>query len=174
VSTILEEEMARRLTLRLALALAVLAVTAGPTIGADLRFTASLRGANERPVPVDTNAAGLARFWLNADETELHYKLIVANIEGVTQAHIHCGTPDVAGPVVVFLYGFNAAGVTLNGTLAEGVITDADVIPRPDSAACPGGVSTLAVVIAKMRSGGAYANVHTLEWPAGEERGTIR
>ncbi len=166
--------MARRLALRLGLALIVVAIAAGPTLAAQLRFTASLKGANERPVPVDTNAAGLARFWLNSDETEIHYKLIVANIDGVTQAHIHCGTPDVAGPVVAFLYGFNAAGVTVNGVLAEGVITQANVIARPSSAACPGGVATLADIIAKMRSGGAYANVHTLAWPAGEERGTIR
>ena len=166
--------MARRLALRLGLALVVLAVAAGPTLAAQLRFTAVLQGANERPVPVDTNAAGFARFWLNADETEIHYTLIVANIDGVTQAHIHCGTPDVAGPVVAFLYGLNPVGVTVNGILAEGVITQANVIARPDSAACPGGVSTLADVIAKMRDGGAYTNVHTLVWPAGEERGTIR
>lgn len=166
--------MARRLALRLGLALIVLAVAAGPTLAAQLRFTAVLKGANERPVPVDTNAAGFARFWLNSDETEIHYMLIVANIDGVTQAHIHCGTPDVAGPVVAFLYGFNPVGVTVNGILAEGVITQANVIARPDSAACPGGVSTLADVIAKMRSGGAYANVHTLAFPGGEERGTIQ
>ena len=96
--------MNRRLTSRLGLALIALALTASPTLGAQLQFTASLKGANERPVPVDTNAAGLAKFTINAAGTEITYRLIVANIDGVTQAHIHCGTPDVAGPVVVFLY----------------------------------------------------------------------
>jgi CHRD domain len=166
--------MNRRLTSRLGLALIALALTAGPTLGAQLRFTAVLKGTNERPVPVDTNAAGLAKFTINATGTAITYRLIVANIDGVTQAHIHCGTPDVAGPVVVFLYGFNAVGVTQNGILAEGTITEANVILRPDSAACPGGVATLADVIAKMQNGGAYANVHTLTWPAGEIRGSIR
>jgi hypothetical protein len=80
----------------------------------------------------------------------------------------------VAGPVVVFLYGFNPVGVTVNGILAEGTITQADVIPRAASAACPGGVATLADVIDKIETGGAYANVHTLTWPAGEIRGSIR
>jgi hypothetical protein len=167
-------EMTRRLSLRLGLAMLVLVFAASPTLAAQLRFTASLKGANERPTPVDTNAAGFARFTLNADETEINYMLIVAHIDGVTQAHIHCGTPDVAGPVVAFLYGFNAAGVTVNGILATGTITQAQVIARPDSAACPGGVSTLADIVAKMRSGGAYANVHTITYPAGEMRGTIR
>jgi len=166
--------MNRRLTSRLGLALIALALSAGPTLGAQLQFTASLKGANERPVPVDTNAAGLAKFTINAAGTQITYRLIVANIDGVTQAHIHCGTPDVAGPVVVFLYGFNPVGVTVNGILAEGTITQANVIPRADSAACPGGVATLADVIAKMRNGGAYANVHTLTWPGGEIRGSIR
>ena len=165
--------MLRRLVSQIALALIVLAVAAGPALGAQLRFTASLKGANERPILVDTNAAGVVTFAISPDETSITYRLIVANIDGVTQAHIHCGTPDVAGPVVVFLYGFNPVGVTVNGILARGTITQANVIARPDSAACPGGVSTLADVIAKMRSGGAYANVHTLEFPAGEERGTI-
>jgi hypothetical protein len=170
----MEVDMSRRLMSRIGLALIVLMVAAGPTLAAQLRFTASLKGANERPTPVHTNAAGVVKFTLSADETEMTYRLIVANIDGVTQAHIHCGTPDVAGPIVVFLYGFNPVGVTVNGILAQGTITAADVIPRPDSAACPGGVATLADVIAKMRSGGAYANVHTLEWPAGEIRGPIR
>ena len=165
--------MNRRLTSRLGLALIALALTASPTLGAQLQFTASLKGANERPVPVDTNAAGLAKFTINAAGTEITYRLIVANIDGVTQAHIHCGTPDVAGPVVVFLYGFNPIGVAVNGILAEGTITQANVIARASSAACPGGVATLADVIAKMRTGGAYANVHTLTWPGGEIRGPI-
>jgi hypothetical protein len=165
--------MDRRLIVRLGLALIVLVFAASPALGAQLRFTAVLKGANERPIPVDTNAAGFARFTLNADETEISYQLIVANIDGVTQAHIHCGAPDVAGPVVAFLYGFNPVGVTVNGTLAEGTITEANVIPRADSPACPGGVATLADIIEKMRTGGAYANVHTLTWPAGEIRGPI-
>jgi hypothetical protein len=162
-----------RLTMRLGLALIVLVLAASPALANQFRFTAVLRGENERPTPVDTNAAGVAKFTLNADETEINYLLIVANIDGVTQAHIHCGTPDVAGPVVAFLYGLNAAGVTVNGVLASGTITQAQVIVRPDSAACPGGVSTLADIVEKMRTGGAYANVHTLTWPGGEIRGTI-
>ena len=162
-----------RLTMRFGLALIVLVLAASPALANQFRFTAVLQGANERPTPVDTTAAGVAKFTLNAAETEINYLLIVANIEGVTQAHIHCGTPDVAGPVVAFLYGFNAAGVTVNGILAEGTITEANVIPRADSAACPGGVATLADIVEKMRTGGAYANVHTIAYPPGEIRGSI-
>ena len=67
----------------------------------------------------------------------------------------------------MFLYGFNAAGVDTHGRLNEGTITNANVIPRPASAACPGGVANLADVIEKMNNGGAYVNVHTIALPRG-------
>jgi hypothetical protein len=77
--------------------------------------TAALAGENERPVPVDTRARGTATFTLSDDGSTLHYKLIVANIDRVTQSHIHIAPVDSAGPVVVFLFGFVAGGVTQNG-----------------------------------------------------------
>jgi hypothetical protein len=76
--------------------------------------------------------------------------------------------------VVAFLFPFDAAGVTLNGTLVEGTITADDIIPRPDSPACPGGVATFEDLLAKIRSGDAYVNVHTLAFPAGEIRGQFK
>jgi hypothetical protein len=168
------QRMTRRLTLRVGLALIALAMAVSPVLaGGDFNFRSPMNGDAERPVPVDTNAAGVAAYELNDAETELTYRLIVANIDGVTQAHIHCGGPEVAGPVVAFLFGFDPVGVTVNGVLAEGTIRAENVIPRPDSAACPGGVADLADLIEKLRTGGAYTNVHTLEWPGGEIRGQI-
>jgi hypothetical protein len=76
--------------------------------------------------------------------------------------------------VVAFLFGFDPAGVSENGVLAEGTITAANVIPRPDSPACPGGVANFDDLIAKMRSGDAYVNVHTVAFPAGEIRGQLK
>lgn len=61
-------------------------------------FVAPLSGDQEVP-PVETNATGLAKFKLNKAGDALSYKLNVANIEDVTQAHIHCGTADVNGPI---------------------------------------------------------------------------
>jgi hypothetical protein len=167
--------MIRTTSLRTGLALLVLAVAALPVFGAqNWSFVSPLKGSAERPVPVDTNAAGFAKFEVNADETAITYRLIVANIDGVTQSHIHCGGPEVAGPVVVFLYGLNPVGVTENGILAEGTITAANLIPRAPSASCPGGIANFAELIAKIRAGETYTNVHTLTWPGGEIRGTIR
>lgn len=135
-------------------------------------FVTSLKGREEVP-PVDTNATGMAKFQLSEDGTELDYKVVASNIQGVTQAHIHCGAPGVNGPVVIFLFGFDPVGVDSNGILAQGTLTTDGLIPRPDSPECPGGIADFEDLIDRLRSGGAYANVHTLLNPGGEIRGHI-
>ena len=128
-------------------------------------FVAPLEGAQENP-PVATKATGLAKFQLNKAGTAIDYKLIVANIQGVTQSHIHCnGPPGVNGPVSVFLFGFVPAGVTTNGILAQGSIG------AVFTGAC--GINDLNALLAAMRSGNTYVNVHTLAVPSGEIRGQI-
>ena len=97
-------------------------------------------------------------------------RCIVSNIENVTQSHIHIAPKGVNGPVVVFLFGFVAGGVTENGLLAEGTITQSDLIARP----AIGFGATMAELIAAMRSGNAYVNVHTVALPAGGVRGQVR
>ncbi len=164
--------MVRRWRVRLGLAVLALVVTAGPVSATGDRFVAVLAARNENPAS-DSAGRGVATFKLSADGTAMDYRLIVANIEGVTQSHIHCGGPDDNGPVVAFLFGFNAAGVTVNGTLAEGTITAANVIPRAPSAACPDGIANFEELIAAMQSGGAYVNVHTIALPPGEIRGQL-
>jgi hypothetical protein len=136
-------------------------------------FIAHLTGDEEVP-PVDTQAQGQTSFRLAKDGEKLRFKLNVARIEGLTQAHIHCGPAGVNGPVTVFLFGFEPAGVTVNGRLATGRITDAEVIPLSDSAACPGGISDLRDLIARTRAGLTYVNVHTLANPGGEIRGQLK
>ena len=155
---------------------AVGVVAAAPG-GHNRNFVAHLSGDNEVP-PVDTRAQGQTKFQLSKDGTELHFKLIAANIENVTQAHIHCGAAGVNGPVVVFLYPEGPPPVLIpgrfSGVLSEGTRTNSDIIARPDSAECPGGVANFDELIAKMRSGDAYVNVHTTAFPGGEIRGQIR
>jgi len=152
--------------------LAMVAMAAMASAGENRNFVAVLSGGEEVPA-VDTHARGLAQFQLNKDGDELAFRLIVANIEDAAQSHIHCGTAGVNGPIVAFLYGFGPI-VSPDGILAEGTLTATDVIPRPDSPECPGGVANFDDLIAKMQSGGAYANVHTVVNPGGEIRGQVR
>jgi len=162
----------RKLSL-LIVVLATLLGTVGVAFASGFNFRTHLEGSQEVPVVV-TNAQGQAKFKIADDEQSIDFKLIVAHIDDVTQAHIHCGTAGVAGPITVFLYGFGPI-VSPNGILSEGTITAADVRAVPDSAACPGGIAAgdLNAVIEKIRTGGAYVNVHTVLHPPGEIRGQL-
>jgi hypothetical protein len=159
------------LVLTVSLLAVLLLVTSAFAAGKGSYF-AALSGANEVP-PVETDGQGRAVFLLNQDGTALSYRLMAINLDDIVQAHIHCGAPGVNGPVVVFLFGPFPEGSDREGVLATGNITNASIIPRPDSPACPGGVASFADLLAKIESGQTYVNVHTHQWPGGEIRGPI-
>jgi hypothetical protein len=142
-----------------------------------LNFGAILSGSEEVP-PVSTEARGTAQFQVKRAGADMEFRLIVANIENVTQAHIHCGPQGANGPVVLWLYPPAPPAVLIpgrsDGILSHGTATAAEVIARPDSPACPGGVASMADLLAKMHTGGTYVNVHTSAYPAGEIRGQIQ
>lgn len=127
-------------------------------------FRTHLSGDNEVP-PVETDAQGQATFQLDRAGTELRYKLIVANIENVVAAHIHCAPAGQNGLVGVTL--FSGGPTSESGILAEGTIAEPD-----DGNGC--GWTTLDEVVEAMRGGNAYVNVHTAQNPPGEIRGQIR
>lgn len=164
--------------LRLTLALLIALLAAAGTASADNRnFAVHLTGAEEVPAR-DTLAQGQAIFHLSKDGTELHYKLIVANIENVVASHIHLGPAGANGPVVAFLYGpAPAGGGRTDGVLAEGTITAANLIG-------PLTGHPFSDLIAAMEAGNTYVNVHTNDgvepintgpgdFPGGEVRGQI-
>ena len=92
----------------------------------------------------------------------------MADGERVVQAHLHCGPPGVAGPIMVFLAGVIATGIEVDGKWIHNVtITDANII---NNTACG---TTLAALVDSIRAGNVYANVHTLAHPAGEVRGQL-
>jgi hypothetical protein len=125
-------------------------------------FGTHMTGAEEVP-PNASRAQGQSTFQLSPDETELAFTMSVANIENVVQAHIHVGAAGVNGPVVVFLYGPVApGGGRIQGRIAEGVITEADLIARPGLFD-----GTMAHLVALMRAGDTYVNVHTSAGPGG-------
>jgi hypothetical protein len=132
--------------------------------GGNRNFRTHLSGDEEVP-PVETNAQGQATFQLNEAGDALEYRLIVANIDDVVAAHIHCAPAGANGPVGVTLFG---GGPTSDpGVLAEATITEPD-----EENGC--GWSDLDDVVEAMRSGDTYVNVHTVAHPPGEIRGQIR
>ena len=126
------------------------------------------------PSPADSNAQGQAIFQIAPDQESFDYKLIVSNIENVVQAHIHCGPVGVNGPIVVWLYPDPSSTSALqgptgrqNGVLVEGTVNNTVEPPASNHVTpttnpnCPGGVASFADVLARIREGNAYVNVHT-------------
>jgi hypothetical protein len=94
-------------------------------------FVAPMDGGQEvTDDPVVTRATGNAVFQLRGDG--LHYRLIVANIQNVTMAHIHLAPAGVNGPVVAWLYPDAPPAQLIpgrsSGILATGVITADDLV----------------------------------------------
>jgi len=128
-----------------------------------------MHGAEEVPAH-DTQAQGQAIFKLNDAGTAISYKVNVGNIENVTQSHIHLGAPGVSGGIVVWLYP-SAPPLQLipgrsDGTIGEGEITASSLVGTLKD-------KPLSDLLKEIKSGNAYVNVHTTQFPPGEIRGQI-
>jgi hypothetical protein len=150
---------------------AVALVVAGATtaVAASDNFRTHLSGDEEVPAVV-TGAQGQANFKLSDDGQSISYRLNVANIENVTQAHIHMGPVGGTGGIVVWLYPSAPPQVLIpgrtNGNLAEGTITAANLT---------GGLANqpLSALLDLISDGNAYVNVHTSQNASGEIRGQL-
>ena len=171
-------------------ALAAVGVMAIPVRGDDggggrRAFRAEMSAGHEVPV-VASAAKGTFRARLSDDGTSFEYSLDYEGFEGtVTQAHIHIAQPFASGGISVWLCktGAVAPPTTVpadtptcgapgtDGPEAEGVISAEDVI-GPTGQAVP--AAAFEELLHLMRSGYAYANVHSTSAPGGEVRGQIR
>lgn len=132
-------------------------------------FFTTLSGDEEVP-PVETDARGAASFQLSQDGSSLTYTLLATNIEDVTMAHIHLAPVGENGPVVVWLYGMNAQPRRVfqsgDSLFVHGSISEDDLVgPLADA--------SFEDLLAAMRAGDTYVNVHTELNPAGEIRGQL-
>jgi CHRD domain len=138
-----------------------------------------LNGYEENP-DISTVATGSFTARLSDDGNSIHYTLSYSGLEGnVQQSHVHFGKRGINGGISFFLCGttgFQPPAPTpapptcpQSGTV-EDDITAADVIG-------PAGqgieVGNLAEILAAMRAGHAYANVHSTKWPGGEIRAQL-
>jgi len=149
-------------------------------------FRARLRGLNETPGPVATQATGSFTATLSSDDSILSYTVSYSNLNAqVLFSHIHFGFPKESGGIMVFLCG-PAAGAaggppagfpnppacpdTTSGTVS-GTVTAANVVGPNSQGITP--AADFAKVVQAMREGAAYANVHSTRSPGGEIRGQI-
>ena len=146
----------RRLTFLMALLVLVLSlVFASAVLAASNtrdQLVAGLVGAKEVPGPGDPDGWGNATIWLNVHKQTVCWELSAEDIEPATAAHIHAGTSDVAGPVVV------ALSPPTTGW-SEGCATNVDKALIRDIIRHPHKY---------------YVNVHNAEYPAGAIRSQLR
>lgn len=144
----------------------------GTEAAAQTQATATLRGYEEVPAISTTGVGFFAAVIDDASET-IKFQLRYQNTAGlVSAAHIHLGQRSVNGGIVAFLCGGGgqppcpaAPGVV------SGVITPANVMAVPSQGIAAGEFDEL---VAAIRAGVAYANVHTDQHGGGEIRGQIR
>jgi len=123
--------------------------------GAD--FVAVLEGGYEVPA-VASAASGSAEF--QVEGADLHYVVHVTGLTDITAAHLHLGAAGKTGAPVVTLYSGPARG---SGEIAEGTVRASDVHG-----------TTMSALLAAMRKGDVYVNVHTTAHPEGAIRGQVR
>jgi hypothetical protein len=126
-----------------ALLAGVVAAPAALAGGAPL--SAELVGANEVPGPGDPDGSGTAAITINPGLEEVCWTVTAENLAAITGAHIHRGTADVAGPIVVHLTVGEGCATASRDLLTE--------ILRDPSA--------------------FYVNVHSVEFRPGAIRGQL-
>lgn len=138
---------------------------------------ARLSGYQEVPT---LSSAGSGRFQarINREETAVDWRLSYEDLEStVTQAHIHFAARAINGPVVVFLCS-NVGGPAGTQPCPPAPATITGTFTAADVGAGAAGLGleagNLVELIAAIRAGATYANVHSTGRPGGEVRGQIR
>jgi hypothetical protein len=164
---------------KLAMLTVLSVVLAAPVAARAERIRATLIGYEEVPA-VSTVARGEFVGMISNDGQSIDYQLTYSGLQApVTQAHIHVAQPSVNGSIVIWLCQTAAAPgpagtptCTPDSGTFTGTITAANVVAGA-TASQQLAAGELDEVIAAMRAGAAYANVHTTVSPGGEIRGQI-
>ncbi len=136
-----------------------------------------LTGYEEDPLALSTTGTGRFRAQINDEKQEITFRLTYASLEGnVTQAHIHVGGKAQSGGISAFLctnLGNGPAGTQACPAapgVVDGTIRPADVIGPVGQGVLAGEFNEL---VAAIRAGTAYANVHSEKYQGGEIRAQL-
>ena len=128
-------------------------------------------------VAISTTGEGDFRVQIDENTQEITYELSYSSLEGnVLQAHIHFGAVAQAGGISAFLctnLGNGPVGTPLcppAPATVTGTIRPADVVGPAGQGLEAGNFDEL---IAAIRAGATYANVHSSKYPAGEIRAQL-
>jgi hypothetical protein len=142
--------------------------TASASTAAGQTMQARLEPTGEVPPPTIGSSNPTGTVMITANPDSLSYKVTASGLTSpVTVAHIHLGGPGVAGPVIVPLNispGSDPSTATGEGTVDASAIKG----KNPD-----GSAMTMKDLIAAVKGGNTYVNVHTQNNKPGEARGQI-
>lgn len=127
-------------------------------------FSAALSGSANK-----SNSAGIAKFLVNENNSQISYWINVTGIKKINQAHVHNGTTGQNGDIVVSLLS-NSKSAKGNATPPKigfnGNITKGDLRGPMQG-------KDISDLITLMGNGSAYVNIHTDKYPKGAIRGQI-
>jgi hypothetical protein len=151
----------------------------------------TLEGYQENP-DISTTGTGAFEARIADDDQSISYTLSYSGLEGtVMQSHIHFGKPAVTGGISIWLCyttlvtkppapASDDLPVCPQSGEITGVLHPNDVVgPTANLAAVPPNFGqgiepgAFAEILAAIRAGHAYANVHSTKWPGGEIRAQI-
>jgi hypothetical protein len=152
--------------------LTLVAILTATTTVAQETHNATLRAIKEIPICF---SGGSGTFTVTIpDEATMNFELTYQNLSpNILFAHIHFGRPLQAGGVSTFLCGGGTKPTACppsQGTVT-GTIVATDIGGPANQGIAPG---EFAELLAALRSGLTYANVHSDICPGGEIRGQIR
>ena len=161
---------------------AVLALSAVPADAQ--RFSGTFSGFNEvGALNAETGAilsegTGTIKLKLDKSQGTITYELTYSGLSAnVTQSHIHFGRVHTPGGIMVFFctnLGNGPAGTPAcppTGGTVTGTITAASVLAVPGQNVTAGDFDA---VTDALFANAAYANIHTVRFPAGEIRAQVR
>lgn len=170
--------MQRANAVRRSVTLAAVASTAALALPAAAQTVhATLSGYQEVPA-ISSPGSGRFRASIDQDAGIIYYELEYNNLQGnILQSHIHFGQHGANGGVSLFLctnLGNGPAGTpTCPGTtsgMVNGTLMAANVVGPTGQQITSGEFNE---IVAAIRAGVTYANVHTNVVPSGEIRGQI-
>jgi hypothetical protein len=178
----------RTVSVAVAAALAAASMSTALADGGKSTFTTNLTGYQETPLTISSPGSGEFAAKVSKDGTEIQYVLSYRDLAtNVLQAHIHFGRPALSGGIVLFLCtnltppanvptppACPQAPVGGPTATVSGTLTAANfIVPAANSQGLDPGAAGFAEVVAAIRNGAAYANVHTTKVPTGEIRGAL-